>query len=241
MNTTTPRPEVMARLSDVTKIYGTNETKVTALDHLTLDIHKTQFTAITGPSGCGKSTLLHVLAGLDTPTHGHININGTEITTLKDATKFRRDTIGFIFQAFNLIPTMTAQDNITLPLRLAGRKPDTEWMLNITNMLGITNRLNHTPGQLSGGQIQRVAIARALVTKPAIILADEPTGNLDSQASNDVLNILQTAVHQIGQTLLMVTHDRHAASKADRVITLKDGRINHDLTNPTPQQLQQVM
>lgn len=228
-------PSALVSLRHVSKIYGEGPAQVKALDDVNIDIHPNKFTAIMGPSGSGKSTLLHVLAGLDTPTAGNIVIENTDITTLKDdaLTTLRRDRIGFIFQAFNLVPTLNAQDNIELPLRLAGRTPDREWINGITDVLGLADRLAHLPSEMSGGQQQRVAVARALATKPAVIVADEPTGNLDSQSSAEVLALLRSSVDELGQSVIMVTHDPASAAIADRVLIVKDGRIHADLNAPT--------
>lgn len=219
-------------LRNVSKIYGSGATAVAALDNVSVDFAAGQFTAIVGPSGSGKSTMLHVLAGLDHPTSGQILLENHDITKLSDnqLTELRRDRIGFIFQAFNLIPTLNAYDNIHLPLRLAKRTPDREWINGIIQLLGLQERLTHRPSELSGGQQQRVAVARALASKPAMIVADEPTGNLDSQASAEVLSILKGAVKELGQSVIMVTHDLASAAEADRVIAVRDGRIVADLT-----------
>ncbi|WP_405178019.1 ABC transporter ATP-binding protein [Nocardia sp. NBC_01377] len=219
----------------VTKIYGTGDTQVTALDQVSADFARGEFTAIMGPSGSGKSTLMHCLAGLDSATSGAVRIGDTELTNLSDKqmTRLRRDRIGFVFQAFNLVPTLTALENITLPLDIAGRKADQEWLDTVLGRLGLTDRLGHRPSELSGGQQQRVACARALAGKPEIIFGDEPTGNLDSRASEEVLSILRAAVNEFGQTVVIVTHEPHAASFADRVVFLADGRIVSELRDPT--------
>ncbi|GAA4521708.1 ABC transporter ATP-binding protein [Brachybacterium paraconglomeratum] len=221
-------PAITARA--VTRTYGTGAGIVTALDAVDLEIARGEFTAIMGPSGSGKSTLLHSLAGLDVVDHGSISIDGTEITTLGDdaLTTLRRERIGFVFQSFNLLPMLTAEQNILLPLELAGKRVDRAWLDTITSAFGITDRLSHLPSQLSGGQVQRVAIARALVTSPAVVFADEPTGNLDSHTTEEVLQFLRLSVDQFAQTVVMVTHERDAAERADRIITLADGRIAHD-------------
>ena len=221
-------PAITARA--VTRTYGTGAGIVTALDAVDLEIARAEFTAIMGPSGSGKSTLLHTLAGLDDVDHGSISIDGTEITALGDnaLTKLRRERIGFVFQSFNLLPMLTAEQNILLPLELAGKRVDRTWLDTITSAFGITDRLSHLPSQLSGGQVQRVAIARALVTSPAVVFADEPTGNLDSRTTEEVLEFLRLSVDQFGQTVVMVTHERDAAERADRIITLADGRIARD-------------
>ncbi|RBM24419.1 ABC transporter ATP-binding protein, partial [Streptomyces sp. PT12] len=209
------------------KAYGTGETRVLALDNVSVDIERGRFTAIMGPSGSGKSTLMHCLAGLDTVTSGRIWVGDTEITGLKDKklTRLRRDSIGFIFQAFNLLPTLNALENITLPMDIAGRKPDKEWLDRVITTVGLGERLKHRPSQLSGGQQQRVAVARALAARPAIIFGDEPTGNLDSRAGAEVLGFLRRSVDDLGQTIVMVTHDPVAAAHADRIVFLADGRI----------------
>lgn len=229
------RTAVAARARQVVKAYGSGETRVVALDHVDVDIARGQFTAIIGPSGSGKSTLMHCLAGLDTVTGGQIYLDETEITGLKDKklTQLRRDRIGFIFQAFNLLPTLTALENITLPMDIAGRKPDKQWVDSVIEMVGLSGRLGHRPAQLSGGQQQRVAVARALASRPEIIFGDEPTGNLDSRSGAEVLGFLRNSVRELGQTVVMVTHDPVAAAYADRVVFLADGRIVDELYGPT--------
>ncbi|MFF3325397.1 ABC transporter ATP-binding protein [Streptomyces sp. NPDC002889] len=229
------RTAVAARGRQVLKAYGTGETRVVALDQVDVDIARGQFTAIMGPSGSGKSTLMHCLAGLDTVTSGQIYLDETEITGLKDKklTQLRRDRIGFIFQAFNLLPTLNALENITLPMDIAGRKPDTAWLNRVVETVGLSDRLKHRPTQLSGGQQQRVAVARALAARPEIIFGDEPTGNLDSRAGAEVLGFLRRSVDELGQTIVMVTHDPVAASYADRVLYLADGRIVDEMLRPT--------
>ncbi|MFJ9646629.1 ABC transporter ATP-binding protein [Streptomyces sp. NPDC101206] len=230
---------VAARARRVVKAYGSGETRVVALDAVDVDIARGQFTAIMGPSGSGKSTLMHCLAGLDTVTSGQIFLDDTEITGLKDKklTQLRRDRIGFIFQAFNLLPTLNALENITLPMDIAGRKPDREWLNRVVETVGLAGRLGHRPTQLSGGQQQRVAVARALAARPQIIFGDEPTGNLDSRAGAEVLGFLRRSVDDLGQTIVMVTHDPVAASYADRVIFLADGRIVDEMYAPTADQV----
>ncbi|WP_129842186.1 ABC transporter ATP-binding protein [Streptomyces sp. RFCAC02] len=227
--------DVAARAEGVVKAYGAGETRVVALDRVSVDVERGAFTAIMGPSGSGKSTLMHCLAGLDTVTEGRIHIGDTEITGLKDKklTRLRRDRIGFIFQAFNLLPTLNALENITLPMDIAGRKPDREWLDKVISTVGLADRLKHRPAQLSGGQQQRVAVARALASRPEIIFGDEPTGNLDSRAGAEVLAFLRRSVDDLGQTIVMVTHDPVAASYADRVVFLADGRIVDDMRDPT--------
>jgi putative ABC transport system ATP-binding protein len=224
-----------ARAEDATKIYGRGATSVRALDEVTVAFAAGEFTAIMGPSGSGKSTLLHTLAGLDTLTSGHVYIGDFELGSLsdKELTLLRRDRLGFVFQAFNLVPTLTAEENIALPMALAGRKPDRVWLDGVVDIVGIRDRLNHRPSELSGGQQQRVAVARALANRPEILFADEPTGNLDSRAGTEILRFLQRARHELGQTIVMVTHDPSAATFADRVIFLADGHKVGDLDNPT--------
>ncbi|MDN5686694.1 MAG: ABC transporter ATP-binding protein [Brachybacterium sp.] len=214
----------------VTRTYGTGAGTVTALDAVDLDIARGAFTAIMGPSGSGKSTLLHTLAGLDVVDGGSIRIDGTEITDLSDdaLTRLRRERVGFVFQSFNLLPMLSAEQNILLPLELAGRRVDRAWLETITTAFGLTDRLDHLPSQLSGGQVQRVAIARALVTSPAVVFADEPTGNLDSHTTEEVLDFLRLSVDEFGQTVVMVTHEREAAERADRIVSLADGRLAAD-------------
>ena len=214
----------------IRRTYGQGAGTVTALDEVDLDIVRGAFTAIMGPSGSGKSTLLHVLAGLDDVDQGSIRIDGTEITGLSDdaLTTLRRDRIGFVFQSFNLLPMLSAEQNILLPLELASTRVDRAWLETITTAFGLTDRLDHLPSQLSGGQVQRVAIARALITSPAVVFADEPTGNLDSRTTEEVLDFLRLSVDEFSQTVVMVTHERDAAERADRIISLADGRIASD-------------
>jgi len=215
---------------DLRRTYGEGETAVHALAGVTLDFPQAQYTAIMGPSGSGKSTLMHLLAGLDKPTSGSVMIEGEELSRLDDKglTRLRRDRLGFVFQAFNLVPVLTAEENITLPLTLAGRKPDQAWLDQLIDTIGLRDRLTHRPSELSGGQQQRVAIARALVHRPAVLFADEPTGNLDSHSSEEVLRLLRGAVDEFGQTVVMVTHDAVAAAVADRIVVLSDGKVVHD-------------
>ena len=224
---------------DLTKVYGEKETSVTALNSITTAFNENQFTAIMGPSGSGKSTLLHCLAGLDKVTSGSILINGIDLASLndKELTKMRRDSFGFVFQAFNLIPTLTAEENITLPSSIAGRKPEDEWVEQVINAMDIGDRLGHRPNELSGGQQQRVAAARAMASKPEVIIADEPSGNLDSKASKELLVFMKSIVEDLNQTIVMVTHDPYAASYAQRVIMLKDGEIANDLDNPSQEEI----
>ncbi|WP_312776731.1 ABC transporter ATP-binding protein [Corynebacterium variabile] len=227
----------------LTKIYGSGDTKVTALDNVSVSFAAGEFTAIMGPSGSGKSTLMHCMAGLDTPTSGSAWLGTTDLASLKDKelTKTRRDRLGFIFQSFNLVPTLTAEENITLPTDIAGRKVDRAWFDEVTGRLGLTDRLSHRPAELSGGQQQRVACARALVSRPEIIFGDEPTGNLDSNSSAEVLAILRASVDRDGQTVVIVTHDAKAAAYADRILFLADGRIVEELRQPTVESILSVM
>jgi putative ABC transport system ATP-binding protein len=225
-----------AKALEVTKVYGHGQNAVTALDHVTADIEAGSFTAVMGPSGSGKSTLMHCMAGLDTATSGQLWIGGTEIGSLaeRQLTRLRRDRVGFVFQAFNLLPVLSAADNITLPLDIAGREPDSRWLDTVISATGLRDRLRHRPAELSGGQQQRVAIARALASRPEIVFADEPTGNLDSRASAEVLGLLRRSVREFGQTIVIVTHDPVAASYASRVMFLADGAIAGFLDRPTP-------
>ncbi|MCC3653498.1 MULTISPECIES: ABC transporter ATP-binding protein [Streptomyces] len=234
---------VAARARKVVKAYGSGETRVLALDGVDVDIDRGRLTAIMGPSGSGKSTLMHCLAGLDTVTAGEIHLGDTEITGLKDKklTQLRRDRVGFIFQAFNLLPTLNALENITLPMDIAGRKPDQAWLDRVVDTVGLRDRLKHRPTELSGGQQQRVAVARALAARPEIIFGDEPTGNLDSRAGAEVLGFLRRSVDELGQTIVMVTHDPVAAAYADRVLYLADGRIVDDMPDPTAERVLERM
>jgi putative ABC transport system ATP-binding protein len=224
-----------ARAVDLTKTYGTGDTAVTALAGVSVGFERGHFTAVMGPSGSGKSTLMHCMAGLDAPTSGHAFVGDDEIGRLGDSelTELRRDRIGFVFQAFNLVPTLTAAENITLPADLAGRAVDRAWLEQLASQLGVADRLSHRPGELSGGQQQRIACARALFTRPELIFADEPTGNLDSNASTEVLSFLRQAVNEHGQSIVMVTHDPQAAAYADRVVFLADGAVVAELASPT--------
>ncbi|MGQ4365437.1 ABC transporter ATP-binding protein [Streptomyces sp. SAS_272] len=230
-----PAGDVVARATRLSKVYGSGDTRVVALDQVSAEFRRGEFTAIMGPSGSGKSTFLHCLAGLDSLTDGSVQIDGVELGNLKDRqlTRLRRDRVGFIFQAFNLLPTLTAIENITLPLAIAGRKPDQAWLDRIVATVGLADRLGHRPAELSGGQQQRVASARALASRPAIIFGDEPTGNLDSRAGAEILSFLRDSVRDLEQTIVMVTHDPVAASYADRVLFLADGRIVDELAQPT--------
>ena len=223
-----------ARMSGGTKIYGSGDTEVRALDGVDVGFERGRFTAIMGPSGSGKSTLMHCAAGLDDLTSGTVHIGDVELGTLseRDLTLLRRDKVGFIFQAYNLLPTLTARENLTLPLDLAGRKPDPAWLVDVIESVGLQDRLGHRPDELSGGQQQRVAVARALVGRPEIVFADEPTGNLDSVTGGEVLDFLRSAVDDLGQTLVLVTHDASAAARADRVLFLGDGRIVDEMVDP---------
>ena len=228
-----------ARMSSGSKIYGTGDTEVRALDGVDVEFERGRFTAIMGPSGSGKSTLMHCVAGLDDLTSGSVHIGDVELGSLsdQDLTLLRRDKVGFVFQAYNLLPTLTAAENTTLPLDLAGRRPDSGWMDQVVKSIGIADRLKHRPDELSGGQQQRVAVARALVSQPEIVFADEPTGNLDSKTGEEVLDFLRTAVEDLGQTMVMVTHDAGAAARAHRVLFLADGRIVDEMVEPTPDRI----
>ena len=235
--------EPAARALEATKIYGSGDTEVRALDGVTVEFPTGVFTAIMGPSGSGKSTLMHCVAGLDALTSGQVFIGGVDLGTLpeKELTLLRRDKVGFIFQAFNLIPTLTAIENITLPLDLAGRDPDQAWLDQVMATVGLADRASHRPDELSGGQQQRVAVARALASRPSIIFADEPTGNLDSRAGAEILAFMRHAVDDLGQTIVMVTHDAVAAGYADRVIFLADGRVTDEMADPTAERVLDYM
>jgi putative ABC transport system ATP-binding protein len=226
---------VAVQAKNLVKIYRAGTAEVRALDGISADFAAGELTAIMGPSGSGKSTFMHVLAGLERPTSGAARIGGVDVTTLSDKalTRLRRTDLGFVFQSFNLVPSLTAADNIVLPLRLDGRRADPDWFDAVIDTVGLRNRLHHRPAELSGGQQQRVAVARALVTRPTVVFADEPTGNLDSTASTEVLSFLRRSVREHGQTTVMVTHDPHAASFANRVLFLKDGRFVDELRDPT--------
>jgi putative ABC transport system ATP-binding protein len=234
---------LVAEAVNLVKVYGQGGTEVRALDGVSVGFPRRHYTAIMGPSGSGKSTLMHCMAGLDTATSGEARLGKSNLTTLSDdaLTKLRRDRVGFVFQAFNLVPTLSAAENITLPLDIAGRAVDKEWMTLIVDAVGLGDRLDHRPSQLSGGQQQRVACARALVTRPDIIFADEPTGNLDSRSGAEVLGLLRRSVDEYGQSVVMVTHDANAASYADRVLFLSDGRIVDELAGPTPESVAERM
>ncbi|SOD62526.1 putative ABC transport system ATP-binding protein [Streptomyces zhaozhouensis] len=224
-----------AEATQLSKVYGEGETRVVALDGVSVGFARGRFTAIMGPSGSGKSTLMHCMAGLDAITAGSARIGDTELSTLGDRqlTKLRRESVGFVFQAFNLLPTLTALENITLPMTIARRRPDRQWLDTIVDTVGLSGRLSHRPAQLSGGQQQRVAVARALASRPEIIFADEPTGNLDSRSGAEILGFLSESVRELGQTVVMVTHDPVAAAYADRVVFLSDGRLTDELLGPT--------
>ena len=230
-------PTIASSARDLTKVYGRGAAEVRALDGVDVDFAGGAFTAIMGPSGSGKSTLMHLLAGLDSATSGMVRLGETALTGLDDdaLTRLRRDRVGFVFQSFNLLPMFTARQNVLLPLDLAGTRPDEAWLAQLVATLGLGERLEHRPSELSGGQQQRVAIARALVTRPDVVFADEPTGNLDSRAGAQVLSFLRRSVRELGQTVIMVTHDPTAAAYADRVVLLADGRIAGDIADPTPE------
>ena len=240
---TSTRLRAAARTVEASKIYGRGQTEVRALDRVTVDFLSGRFTAIMGPSGSGKSTLLHCIAGLDTLTSGQAFIGDADLSTLDDheLTVLRRDHVGFIFQAYNLVPTLTARENILLPLMLAGRKGDSAWIDKVVDTMGIADRLSHRPAEMSGGQQQRVAVSRALANRPEIIFADEPTGNLDSKAGAEVLTFMRKAVDEMAQTIVMVTHDPIAASYADRIVFLADGRIVDEMVEPTAERVLERM
>jgi putative ABC transport system ATP-binding protein len=232
-----------ARVRDLTKVYGSGQTEVRALDGVTLDLLAGEFTAVMGPSGSGKSTLMHCCAALDAVTAGSVVIGDTDLARLgdKELTLLRRDRIGFVFQSFNLVPTLTAEENVLLPLSIAGRRPDPDWYRLVVEAVGLGDRLSHRPNQLSGGQQQRVAVARALVSRPAIVFADEPTGNLDSRSGAEVLGLLRRSVDEFGQTVVMVTHDPVAAGYTDRVVFLADGRLVDELREPQAERVLERM
>jgi putative ABC transport system ATP-binding protein len=235
--------DAIVTATDVRRRYGEGDAAVDALAGVTTAFERGRYSAIMGPSGSGKSTLMHILAGLDRPTSGSVELDGVEITALDDAdlTRLRRDKLGFIFQFFNLIPVLTAEENIVLPLSIAGKRPDEEWLHQLVETVELADRLTHRPAELSGGQQQRVAVARALISKPAVVFADEPTGNLDSKSSEEVLRLLRRSVDDLGQTVVMVTHDPEAASYADRLVVLRDGRIVHDAAAGTAEQVIELM
>jgi putative ABC transport system ATP-binding protein len=237
------QPGTVVRCEGLTRRYGEGEAAVDALRGVDLEFPRGQLTSIVGPSGSGKSTLMHLLAGLDRPTEGRVWIDGTEITSLDDddLTQLRRDKLGFVFQFFNLVPVLNAEENVVLPLRIAGEKPDAAWVDSILERVGIADRRTHRPAELSGGQQQRVAIARALISRPAVVFADEPTGNLDSTSSAQVLDVLRASVDALGGTVIMVTHDPQVAAYADRVVLLVDGRISSDAVVEGADQVQQLM
>jgi putative ABC transport system ATP-binding protein len=237
-----PRPDIAniaASAEAAVKVYGRGENAVRALDRISVDFERGRFTAIMGPSGSGKSTLMHCVAGLDELTAGRVVVGTRDLSELSDRelTRLRRDAIGFVFQSYNLLPTLSALENITLPIALAGGRPDAAWLEEVVATLGLADRLSHRPSELSGGQQQRVAVARALVARPQLTFADEPTGNLDSRASAEILAFLRRAVRELDQTVVMVTHDPIAASYADRVLFLADGRLVDELSDPTPEQI----
>ena len=230
-----PDDGIVARAIDLTKVYGSKDNEVMALDHVNVEFKRGEMTAIMGPSGSGKSTLMHCMAGLDTPSSGKVIVEGLEVSSMnqKQLTDLRREQIGFIFQSFNLVPTLSAEENILLPLQIAKRPIDREWFNQVVKVVGLEKRLTHRPSQLSGGQQQRVACARAIMARPSVIFADEPTGNLDSRSGAEVLRLLREAVDMLGQTVVMVTHDPAAAAYADRVVFLADGRLVDELHAPT--------
>jgi putative ABC transport system ATP-binding protein len=236
-------PEAVVSARDVVRRYGSGETAVHALRGVSVDIAAGRLTAVMGPSGSGKSTLMHILAGLDQPTSGQVTVAGEDVTGMSDSelTLLRRDHIGFIFQFFNLLPMLTAAENIALPLKLAGGKPDPAWLEELVATVGLADRLGHRPSELSGGQQQRVAVARALVSRPSVMFADEPTGNLDSTTSGEILSLLRRSVDELGQTTVMVTHDAHAAAIADRVLFLADGDIVRDLGRSTAHEILETL
>jgi putative ABC transport system ATP-binding protein len=240
---TTLRSRAAARAVDATKIYGKGDTSVLALDRVSIEFESGHFSAIMGPSGSGKSTLMHCLAGLDTLTSGQVFVGDVDLTTLKEKelTLLRREQVGFVFQSFNLVPTLTAFENITLPRALAGEHIEQGWLDTVIDTVGLRDRLSHKPSELSGGQQQRVAVARTLASRPTIIFADEPTGNLDSRSGTEILEFMRRAVREFGQTIVMVTHDLNAASYSDRVVFLADGRVVGEMLDPTPEKILDTM
>ena len=243
MTSPAPAQEPAVRALHATKVYGSGDTKVVALDDLSVDFAASEFSVIMGPSGSGKSTLMHCLAGLDRLTVGQVFLGGVDLAMLsdKELTKLRRRNVGFVFQAFNLVPTLTAKENITLPLDLAGTKVEPEWYDRVIDTIGLRDRLGHRPSELSGGQQQRTAIARALITRPTVIFADEPTGNLDSRSGAEMLDFMRQAVDELGQTIVMVTHDPNAAARGNRVVFLVDGRIVQETRDPTASYVLETM
>lgn len=237
-----PDDGIVARAIDLTKVYGSKDNEVMALDHVNVEFKRGEMTAIMGPSGSGKSTLMHCMAGLDTPSSGKVIVEGLEVSSMnqKQLTDLRREQIGFIFQSFNLVPTLSAEENILLPLQIAKRPIDREWFNQVVKVVGLEKRLTHRPSQLSGGQQQRVACARAIMARPSVIFADEPTGNLDSRSSREVLGFLCDSVRDYDQSIVMVTHDPRAASFADRVLVLADGNITRDMQHPTYNEILEV-
>ena len=237
-----PDDGIVARAIDLTKVYGSKDNEVMALDHVNVEFKRGEMTAIMGPSGSGKSTRMHCMAGLDTPSSGKVIVEGLEVSSMnqKQLTDLRREQIGFIFQSFNLVPTLSAEENILLPLQIAKRPIDREWFNQVVKVVGLEKRLTHRPSQLSGGQQQRVACARAIMARPSVIFADEPTGNLDSRSSREVLGFLRDSVRDYGQSIVMVTHDPRAASFADRVLVLADGNITRDMQHPTYNEILEV-
>jgi putative ABC transport system ATP-binding protein len=235
--------EAIVRAIDVRRRFGEGVAAVDALDGVSVEFERGRFSAIMGPSGSGKSTLMHILAGLDRPTGGTVVLDGTDLGKLDDAelTRLRRDKLGFVFQFFNLLPVLTAEENIVLPLSIAGESPDQQWLRQLVRTIELENRLTHRPSELSGGQQQRVAVARALVSRPAVVFADEPTGNLDTKSGDEVLALLRQAVDEFGQTVVMVTHDPEAASYADRLVVLRDGHLVHDAAAGTAEQVIELM
>lgn len=237
-----PDDGIVASAIDLTKVYGSKDNEVMALNHVNVEFKRGEMTAIMGPSGSGKSTLMHCMAGLDTPSSGKVIVEGLEVSSMnqKQLTDLRREQIGFIFQSFNLVPTLSAEENILLPLQIAKRPIDREWFNQVVKVVGLEKRLTHRPSQLSGGQQQRVACARAIMARPSVIFADEPTGNLDSRSSREVLGFLRDSVRDYGQSIVMVTHDPRAASFADRVLVLADGNITRDMQHPTYNEILEV-